>query len=229
MRKRGKPAADFFKKNRWCICRDVVLRKGVGTPFPPHYTPGCSANKKVWERTKNSHFKTASNSFLKQNVMEVWWRRSHTFPLHCTPVYVKRVVCSWATIAVEWSSLKLLRAVYVAHKTTEKPVVTVQQGSPNFFVRGPNKAIQNMSRAGHLTQSDYCGVCCILPNQQIFRKYCILFFIVDKMASRAVVGRPLRQVPRIHSMPRHIVVTVHFFSAVLKYRLKENVMRRPTG
>jgi len=28
------------------------------------YHQGCSANKKVWERTQNtSHFKTASNSF----------------------------------------------------------------------------------------------------------------------------------------------------------------------
>jgi len=27
----------------------------------------------------------------------------------------------------------------------------VVQGSPNFFVRGPHKLIQNMSRAGRLT------------------------------------------------------------------------------
>jgi len=36
--------------------------------------------------------------------------------------------------------------------------------------------IQNMSRARRLTQCDCCGICYILPNQQIFRKYCILFF-----------------------------------------------------
>jgi len=43
------------------------------------------------------------------------------------------------------------------------------QGSPNVFVRVPHKVIQNMSRAGRLTQCDCCGICYILPNQQIFR------------------------------------------------------------
>jgi len=39
-------------------------------------TQGCSANKKsVRTHPKNSHFKTASNSFLKQNVKKVWERR----------------------------------------------------------------------------------------------------------------------------------------------------------
>jgi len=33
-----------------------------------------------------------------------------------------------------------------------------------------------MSRAGRLTQGDCCGICYILPNQQIFRNHCILFF-----------------------------------------------------
>jgi len=50
------------------------------------------------------------------------------------------------------------------------------QGSPNVVVRGPHEVIQNMSRAGRLTQCDCCGSCYILPNQQIFRKYCKLFF-----------------------------------------------------
>jgi len=64
-------------------------------------------------------------------------------------------------------------------------------GSPNFFVRGPYKVIQNMSRAGRLTQCDCCGICYILRNQKTFPKYCILFFhhwqngFIDKMASRA--------------------------------------------
>jgi len=38
-----------------------------------------------------------------------------------------------------------------------------------FFVRGPHKVIQNMSRAGRLTQYDCCGICYILSNQQNFR------------------------------------------------------------
>ena len=79
------------------------------------------------------------------------------------------------------------------------------QGSPNFFVRGPHKVIQTMSRAGRLTQCDRCGICYILPNQQIFRKYIVYYFLsltkwlrgLDEMASRAasgpraVVWRPL--------------------------------------
>jgi len=52
----------------------------------------------------------------------------------------------------------------------------LNQGSPNFFVRGPHKPIQNMSRAGRLTQCDCCRMRYILPNLKIFRKYCILFF-----------------------------------------------------
>ena len=42
--------------------------------------------KKVCERTqKTNHFKTASNSFLKQNMKQVWERRSHAFPRQQTP------------------------------------------------------------------------------------------------------------------------------------------------
>ena len=44
-------------------------------------------------------------------------------------------------------------------------------GSPNFIVRGPQKLLDNSSRAGHLTWSGCFGICYILPNQQIFRKY----------------------------------------------------------
>ena len=54
--------------------------------------------------------------------------------------------------------------------------ISVEQGSPNFFVRGPHKVIQNMSRAGRLTQCKCCGICYILPNLQISRTYLILFF-----------------------------------------------------
>jgi len=78
------------------------------------------------------------------------------------------------------------------------PCYTLDQGSPNFFVRGPHKVIQNMSRVGHPMQCDCCGICYILQNQQIFWKYTVYyFFIIDKTASRAasdlraVVWRPL--------------------------------------
>jgi len=38
-------------------------------------------------------------------------------------------------------------------------------GSPKFFVQGPHKLLHNSPRAGHLTQSDFFGICYILPNQ----------------------------------------------------------------
>ena len=42
--------------------------------------------KKVWERIqKDSHFKTASNSFKVQREKCVWERRSHAFPPHYNP------------------------------------------------------------------------------------------------------------------------------------------------
>jgi len=51
--------------------------------------------------------------------------------------------------------------------------MSLEQGSPTFFVRGPHELIQNMSRAGHLTWYDCFGICYILPNQQFF---VIIFF-----------------------------------------------------
>ena len=42
----------------------------------------------------------------------------------------------------------------------------LNQVSPNFFVRGPHKLLQNISRAGRLTSCDCFGICYILPNQQ---------------------------------------------------------------
>jgi len=63
---------------------------------------------------------------------------------------------------------------------------TLDQGPPNFSVRGPRKVMQNMSRARRLTQCDCCGTCHILQNQQSFRKYTVYyFFIIDKMDLRA--------------------------------------------
>ena len=51
-----------------------------------YYYQGCSANSKgVGTHPKDSHFKTASNYILKQNVKKVWEHRSHVFPPHYTP------------------------------------------------------------------------------------------------------------------------------------------------
>jgi len=61
----------------------------------------------------------------------------------------------------------------------------MNHGSPNFFVRGPHKLMQNLSRAGRHTECDCCGICYILQNQKIFRKDWYYFFIIDKMAWRA--------------------------------------------
>jgi len=47
------------------------------------------------------------------------------------------------------------------------------QGSPNFFVRGPHKVLQNSSRAGHLEYCVWFGIRYTLSNQQSFRKYII--------------------------------------------------------
>jgi len=55
------------------------------------------------------------------------------------------------------------------------------QGSPDFFVRGPHKLLHNSSRAGHLTECDCFGICCILQ-YQLFVK--ILFFHCWKMSLR---------------------------------------------
>ena len=77
-----------------------------------------------------------------------------------------------------------------------KQWICLEQGSPNFLVRGPHKLLHNSSRAAHLTYCDYFGICYILPNQQIFRKYYFLLLTKclrgpDEMAPRAVVWRPL--------------------------------------
>jgi len=44
--------------------------------------------------------------------------------------------------------------------------LSLNQGSPNFFVRGAHKLLQNIPRTGRLTSCDCFGICCILPNQQ---------------------------------------------------------------
>jgi len=41
--------------------------------------------------------------------------------------------------------------------------MNLAQGSPYFFVRGAHKLLHNSTRAGHLTQCLYFGVCYILP------------------------------------------------------------------
>jgi len=51
--------------------------------------------------------------------------------------------------------------------------VVLNQGAPNFFVRGPHKLLLNSPRAGYLTQCDCFGKCYILPNQQIFLSYIV--------------------------------------------------------
>jgi len=58
-------------------------------------------------------------------------------------------------------------------------ILTLDQGSPNFFVREPHKLLHNSSRAGHLTYCDCFWPCCILPNQQIIRKS-IIFSLLTK-------------------------------------------------
>ena len=70
----------------------------------------------------------------------------------------------------------------------------IQQGSPNFFDRGPHKLLHNSSRAGHLTKCDCFAMCYILPNQHVCRSY-VIFSLLAKylcgpgeMASRAGVG-----------------------------------------
>jgi len=51
-----------------------------------------------------------------------------------------------------------------------------------FFGRGPHKLLHNNSRAGHLAQCDFFGICYI-PNQHIFRK-CIIFSLLAKCILR---------------------------------------------
>jgi len=53
----------------------------------------------------------------------------------------------------------------------------VDQASPNFFVRGPHKLSHNSSGAGQFMLCDCFGICCILPNQQVSRKYIISSFL----------------------------------------------------
>ena len=52
----------------------------------------------------------------------------------------------------------------------------LQQECPKFFFWGPHKLLHNSSKPGRLTWCDCIRLCYILPNQQIFRKYCTLFF-----------------------------------------------------
>ena len=57
-------------------------------------------------------------------------------------------------------------------------------GSPNFFVRGPLKLLHNSARAERHPQCDCFGICCILPNQQLFRKYVSFHFLHNVFAAR---------------------------------------------
>jgi len=57
----------------------------------------------------------------------------------------------------------------------------LDQGSPNVFVRGPHKVMQNISRAGRRTQCVCFRIYYILPNQQNLGNF---FSSFDKMALR---------------------------------------------
>jgi len=51
-----------------------------------------------------------------------------------------------------------------------------------FLGSGPHKLLHNSSRARHLVQCDFFGICYILPNQHIFAN---IFFIIGKMCFAA--------------------------------------------
>jgi len=80
----------------------------------------------------------------------------------------------------------------------------IDQGSSNFW-GGSHKLMHNSSRARHLVQCDFSGICYILPNQHIFLKYIFLSLLAKcvlrpgEMASQvgfvawAVVWRTLIQ------------------------------------
>jgi len=70
------------------------------------------------------------------------------------------------------------------------------QGSLNFFVRGPHTLIKNIVRAGCFMQCDWFSICYILPNRQIFRKhisqfsFSIFFSSLTKWLRRPQFGGP---------------------------------------
>ena len=68
-------------------------------------------------------------------------------------------------------------------------------GLSNFFGRGPHKLLHNSSRARHLVSCDFSGICYILPNQHIFRKY-IMFSLLAKC-----IFRPGEMASQVRSWP----------------------------
>ena len=67
-----------------------------------------------------------------------------------------------------------------------------RQGLYKFFGKG-YKLLHNSSRAGHLAWCDFSGICSILPNKHIFRKYIIFSLLAN------VVLRPRRKPHRVSS------------------------------
>jgi len=72
--------------------------------------------------------------------------------------------------------------------------LSVIQGSPNNFDRGPHKLEIHSPGAGHLAECDCFEKRCILPNQQIFHNHIIGSLLAkclrgpEEMASRAGFG-----------------------------------------
>ena len=68
-----------------------------------------------------------------------------------------------------------------------------------IFGRGPHQLLHNSSRARHLVYCDFFGMCYILSNQHIFRKY-IIFSLLAKC-----VLRPGEMDSQVGFCPRAVV------------------------
>ena len=100
------------------------------------YSQGCSANKKVWERNQNTILEQLQTHF-KENMKEVWERRSQAFPPHYTPTY-----SNWNTANALFINIRFLFDLLVSENLNNLLLKLCEIILPGVHLLGLHPGVQ---------------------------------------------------------------------------------------